>query len=175
MLGQKTSVSPLKHVSQSYFFKSHEVQFKGLHLLLASAILTVEKVHCASLCSKETGSCSYANASPPTARGPASVSLVHTTGMGQVVACRAQTRSVATRGSSTGKKVGLKEAGCQGWGASMGMCSQSYVSGEGRGEGVRADSEPGSAGQIAGLRCGLTCRLFFGRGTGVLYGNPPKW
>lgn len=33
-------------------------------------------------------------------------------GIGQVGAHRAQTRSVATQGSSMGKKVGLKEAGC---------------------------------------------------------------
>lgn len=37
------------------------------------------------------------------------------------------------------------------------------------------NTAPGSVGQRPDLRCGFTCHLlFFGKGTGVAYGNPPK-
>lgn len=86
--------------------------------------------------------------------------------------------SVAIQGSSTGRKWEWRKRALGE--VRVGMCLWSYVEGKERGErtlslAASADAAPGSVGQWSGLRCGCTCHLlFFGKGTGVVYGNPPK-
>ena len=75
----------------------------------------METVHCASLYRKEMAAVHMQIPRHPLRGGQHPPQPCPTAaGTGRAGAHRAQTRSVATQGSSTGKKVGLTEAGCAG-------------------------------------------------------------
>lgn len=134
----------------------------GRNIGSAGHLLSHGEVLCTSLYKKERGQqfiCKYHTTHCEEARplGQRLVSCPAAAAVGWVDTHRAQTCPLATQGRSTGKKVGVKEAGCEGGkGGNVftGVCG---------GRGCQAD---------AWFQVWVhLCRLFFGKGANVVYRN----